>query len=356
MNISEQTAPVQVTCFGEIPEYHPPVEKYYAPELHVTDVLDGRFRIVEVLSRSGTAVIYKAEDMRDQNRVVALKVPHFRFEMDPKVIAYLQSEEEIGLQLNHPSLLKFITVKDKKRPYIVTEYVRGCTLTHLINNRKPLPEKDALQIAILLCDPLQYMHEHGIAHCDLKPDNVMISTDRTIRLLDFGIAAQSQAKHKLMSGFAPPVGTPDYMAPEQVTKQICDGRTDTYSLGIMLYEMLTGVIPFQDSNEEVTLNNRVTGDPVALRKLNPEISPQVEEIVLHAMQRDPANRYPSINAMKAELERPEAVEVTGYCERLQVPVRKLSLQRNPIFIGLVIGVAFLLSQGFLFYWLSHHLK
>ncbi len=216
--------------------------------------------------------------------------------------------------MDHPYLLKFIPVEKKSRPYLVTEYLRGCTLSHLLNAMRPLPEKDALGIASLLCDALQHMHGRGVIHRDLKPGNIMICRDRTLRLMDFGIASSVGSRKITLNGLTPTMGTPEYMSPEQVKNERADDRSDIYCLGAVLYEMLTGVVPFQNENCWVSMNNRVTGDPTAPRKLNPGISPQAEEIVLHAMQRNPADRYPTAAAMKADLNNPAKVRVTGHCD------------------------------------------
>ena len=169
----------------------------------------------------------------------------------------------------------------------MTEYLRGCTLAHLLKAMRPLPEKDALKIASLLCEALQYLHDQGVTHRDLKPQNVMVGCDGSIRLLDFGLAKSNELRRVTFAGLTPTMGTPDYMAPEQVQGKRGDARTDIYSLGAMLYEMLTGETPFDGDNSLAAMNARVLGDPEPLRTLNPTISPQAEEIVLHAMERDP---------------------------------------------------------------------
>ena len=308
----------QVTCCREVPEHHDPVETDGVP-FQRGHVLDGRFLITEVLSRSGMGTIFKAEDTQNGNQPVAVKVPHLEYESDPNFFSRFQREERIGLELNHPFILKFIPVKDKSRPYIVTEYLKGCTLEHLLKAMRPLPEKDALKLASLICEALQHMHDHGVIHRDLKPQNVMICCDGTIRIMDFGIARDTVSRRITRVGNSSSMGTPDYMAPEQVTGKRADKRTDLYNLGALLYEMLTGVIPFQNDNPWAALNARVTGDPVALRKLNPELSAQAEEIVLRALQRDPANRYASAAAMKAEIDTVDQVRVSGLADRLQEP-------------------------------------
>jgi serine/threonine-protein kinase len=308
----------EVASCRNVPEHHDPVETSAAP-FQLGDVLDGRFLVTDILSHSGMATIFKAEDRQNGNEPVAVKVPHLEYESDPNFFSRFQREERIGLELRHPLVLRFIRVENKSRPYIVTEYLRGCTLAHLLKAMRPLPEKDALKIASLVCEALQHMHDHGVIHRDLKPQNVMICCDRTIRVMDFGIARDTVSRRITRVGNSSSMGTPDYMAPEQVKGKRADQRTDIYNLGALLYEMLTGVIPFQDENQWAALNARVTGDPVAPRKLNRELSAQAEEIVLRALQRNPADRYPSAAAMKAELDTAEHVRVTGLADQLQEP-------------------------------------
>jgi serine/threonine protein kinase len=340
----------------DLPEHHDAVEATFAPELRAGQVLDGRFVISEPISRSGMSTIYRAQDLLSDKEIVAVKVPHLAYESDPNFFSRFQREEEIGRKLNHPSLLKFIPVENKSRPYLVTEYLSGCTLWHLLNQKRPLPEKDAFKIASLVCEALQHMHWRGVVHRDLKPGNIMICRDRTIRLMDFGIASAANSRKITLQGVNATMGTPEYMSPEQVKNQKGDERTDIYCLGAVLYEMLTGVVPFQDENCWVSMNNRVTGDPIAPRKINPDISPQAEEIVLHAMQRDPANRYQTAAAMKAELDAPRLVTVTGYSERLQAPHWRLSMRETPVIAGALIAVGFILAQVMGFLLLRHLIK
>jgi serine/threonine protein kinase len=199
--------------------------------------------------------------------------------------------------------------------YLVMEYVSGCTLYELLLLFRVFPEPDALAIASMICEGLQYLHEQDIIHRDLKPENVMICDDGSVRIMDFGLARSPEARRVTLMGT--PLGTPQYMAPERVNCRPGDERTDIYSLGAMLYEMLTGQVPFNDADPLVIMNARVTGDPEAPRKVKPRLSRQAEEIVLRAMERDPELRYPSVAALKAELDAPERVELTGRCERLE---------------------------------------
>ena len=199
------------------------------------------------------------------------------------------------------------------------ELLDGQTLERLMQQIKPLPEADALSIVSQICDGLHYLHSKGVVHRDLKPQNIMLCSDGSLRIMDFGIAKAAASRRITFGGFSPTMGTPDYMAPEQVKGQRGDERTDIYSLGAILYEMLTGRVPFEGQNAYMIMNARLIGDPVAPRVRNPAIRPEVEEIVLHAMARDPADRYPSAGAMKADVDAPERVQVTGRAHRLQMP-------------------------------------
>jgi len=347
----------QIECFRQVPDYQTPVEPYFGTNLRPGQTLDGRFLLGEPISNSGMATIFKAKDIQDRDQPVAVKVPHMRYEADPGFFSRFQREEEIGRKLDHPFILKFLPLEKKSRPYIVTEYLQGCTLSHLLGINRLLPEKDALGIASLVCLALEHMHQRGVIHRDLKPGNIMVCRDRTIRIMDFGIASASTSRKLTLGGkLSTPLGTPEYMAPEQVKSEPTDERTDIYSLGAVLYEMLTGIVPFQNDNCWTTMSNRVTGDPVAPRKLNPGISTQAEEIVLHAMQRNPLDRYPTIAAFKEELDRPQTVFVSGYCNRLQAPRWKLGMRETPIIAGTLAGLGFITLQILAFFLLRHVLR
>ncbi len=192
---------------------------------------------------------------------MAVKLPHLLYDSDPNFFSRFHREERIGLKPDHPFILKFVAVENKSRAYIVTEYLKGCILEHLLKAVRPLPEKDALKLASLICDALQHMHHQDVIHRDLKPQNVMICCDGTIRIMDLGLARDVVSRRLTRVGNSNSMGTPDYMAPEQVKGERADKRTDIYNLGALLYEMLTGQLPFQDQNPWAALNARVTGDP-----------------------------------------------------------------------------------------------
>jgi serine/threonine-protein kinase len=287
-------------------------------EIQPGQTLDNRFQIEEVVSRSGMASIFKAKDLKNGD-IVAVKIPHMQFESDVGFFTRFQREAEIGKKLNHPNILRFIDVPDQSRPYIAMEFLEGKTIAEMMNEVRPFPVDDAVQIASRICDALSHMHENKIVHRDLKPQNVMICKDGTLRIMDFGIAKSMEARRLTFAGLSSTMGTPDYMAPEQVKGRRGDSRTDIYSLGAMLYEMTTGHVPFEGPNPFIVMNSRLTGDPVAPRKRNPEIPPEIEEIILHAMEREPHERYSSAQEMKAELDNPATVALTGRHHHLALP-------------------------------------
>jgi len=343
-NLSVQVLQVgeveKMSYYRGLPVYHEPAAEPAGYEVQPGQTLDDRFFITETISRSGMATIFKATDLHTREDV-ALKVPFLEFESDPGFYQRFEREEEIGLLLDHPYILKFVPVEKRSRPYIVTEYLRGYTLAHLLNSVRPMPEKDAVKLASRICDALNHMHQHGVVHRDLKPQNIMICFDGAIRIVDFGIAKSAEGRRLTFAGFTPAVGTPDYMAPEQVKGKRGDERTDLYSLGAMLYEMVTGAPPYAHENENlfVIMNARVTGDPVAPRRRNPAVSPQVEEIILHAMDREPKRRYESAAAMKGELDNPGGVALTGRCDRLKSPSPWKKGSRKALWIALGVLAA-----------------
>jgi len=296
-----------------------PIEVKDQNELTPAQLLDGRYRIDLKVSRSGMATIYKAFDTKE-NHSVALKIPHMQYESDVSFFSRFQREAAIGRVLDHPNILKFYEPDaNQSRPYIVMEFLEGRTLAQVLNEVKPFPIDDALQIAARIADALDHMHGKGIVHRDLKPQNIMICKDGSLRIMDFGIARASDMRRLTFVGFTPAMGTPDYMAPEQVKGKRGDARTDIYSLGAMLYEMVTGTLPFEAENPFMVMNARVSGDPNAPRKVNPAVPPEVEELILHAMERDPRKRFQSAKEMKEQLEDTSLVKLTGRYHHLQTP-------------------------------------
>ncbi|HXN36107.1 MAG TPA: protein kinase [Opitutaceae bacterium] len=316
-------------------------------------LLDGRFEITDLVARSNMASIFKAND-RTTGQSVAIKVPLMALEGDVAGYERFQREEEIGAGLNHPGILKVVKVdKPKSRPYLVMEFLEGETLAKIMTKRKKLPEAEAVAYASEICDALDYLHANGIVHRDLKPQNIMVCSDGSLRLFDFGIARVEKARRLTFVGLTPTLGTPDYISPEQVRGKRGDHRSDIYSLGAILYEMVTGSTPFEGESPYVVMNARVTGDPEAPRKLNPEIRTALEEVILHAMERDPKLRYETAGAMKRELNNLNLVEITHRDQRLRAPQagsgrRHMVLMVAALvisWVALFLALYFILSHG-----------
>jgi serine/threonine-protein kinase len=266
------------------------------------------YRIDAVVARSGMAVLYRATNL-DNGVQVALKVPHPEMEADPVLFERFKREEEIGQLLDHPGVVKIFNSEQRSRPYMVIEWAHGRLLRSILNDEKRLPIDRAVGITLKICDALDYMHKHGIVHRDLKPENVMVDEDDNIKLIDFGIALKEDARRLTFVNLSATLGTPDYISPEQVKGQRGDQRSDIYALGILLYEMLTGQVPFSGPSPLAAMNERLLIDPPRTRTLNDAITPELEEIVYRALERDPRHRYATAHEMMWDLEHQDQVGV-----------------------------------------------
>jgi len=297
--------------------------------LHPDDKLDN-YQIERLVSRSGMASIYRAKDLRT-GRPVALKIPHPEAEADPLLFDRFRREEEIGKKLDHPSVMKVYEDEDKHRIYMVLEWVDGRLLRQILNEVKKFPPERAIRITLALCNALDYIHSQGVVHRDLKPENIMVGPDDQVKLIDFGIAANAGSRRLTFAKLTEAMGTPDYISPEQVKGKRGDARSDVYSLGVMFYEMLTGKVPFTGPNPFVIMNERLLNNPIPPREANPEISPQLQEIIYRAMERDPNKRYPNAHEFALDLEHPEKVGVADRAELTNWKQRRSPVARQILF-------------------------
>jgi serine/threonine-protein kinase len=277
------------------------------PMLEAGDTLD-HYRLDAAVARGGMATLFRATDLND-GRTVAVKVPHAEMEADPVLVERFRREQQIGQELDHPGIVKTYDGEERSRLYMVIEWVEGRLLRAILNEEPRIPVERATRIAVEICDALDTMHKYGIVHRDLKPENIMVEEEDRIKLIDFGIAMKEDARRITFVGMSPALGTPDYIAPEQVKGQRGDHRSDIYSLGVMLYEMLAGQPPFTGSNPLAVMNERLLHDPEPVRKLRKEVSPELEEILNRALERDPRRRYQTAADMAWELEHQNQVEL-----------------------------------------------
>ena len=247
------------------------------------------YRIDAPVARSGMASIYRATDLRD-NRVVALKIPHPDLEADPILFDRFKREAGIGERLNHPKVMRVYGGEHHSRIYMVMEWCDGQLLRNILAQDR-IPQDRAIRIAIGVLEALEYIHANGVVHRDLKPENIMVDDQDDIKLIDFGIAGDAAARRLTYANFTAALGTPDYISPEQVKGKRGDGRSDIYSMGVILYEMLTGKLPFSGSSPLENMNERLLNHPIPPRVADPSISPQLQEVLYRALERDPRNRY-----------------------------------------------------------------
>jgi serine/threonine-protein kinase len=269
-----------------------------------------QYQLEDLLARSGMASIFKARDT-ESGQTVALKIPHVQFESDVVFFQRFRREEEISQKLDHPNIVRVLKPREKSRMYMVMEYVDGRSLRAIMDAERAMPPGRAVPMAIQVCDAVAYLHERGVVHRDLKPENVLITPDGQVKILDFGIAFDQSARRLTWFGLSNPMGTPDYMAPEQISGRRGDARTDVYALGMLLYEMLTGNLPYVSQNPRALLRMKANEDPKPPSAYVPSIDGNLETIILRAISRAPRDRYANAAALVADLRNPAAVKALG---------------------------------------------
>jgi serine/threonine protein kinase len=274
-------------------------------DLAAGDRLD-QYHLTDLLARSGMASIFKAKDTLTGGDV-ALKVPHVQYESDVVFSERFRREEEVGQTIDHPNIVKILKPVEKSRMYMAMEYVDGKSLRAIMKSKEPLPTATALDIARQVTGALQYLHERGIVHRDVKPENILITAAGQVKILDFGIALFASERRLTWMGLSNAVGTPDYMAPEQIRGRRGDPRTDVYAVGTLLYEMLTCQLPWDSGNPRALLRAKVEDEPRPPSYHVPGFDPSLEAIILRAIEREPRARHGSAQQLLAELENPSAV-------------------------------------------------
>lgn len=300
------------------------------------------YRIDAPVARSGMASIFRATDLTN-NRVVALKIPHPDMEADPILFDRFQREAGIGTRLNHPGVMRVFAVEKRSRVYMVMEWCDGRLLREILSEGK-MSQDRAIRIAIEVLEALEYTHENGVVHRDLKPENIMVDADDNIKLIDFGIAGDSAARRLTYANFTATLGTADYISPEQVKGKRGDGRSDVYAMGIILYEMLTGKQPFTGSTPMEVMNDRMLNYPTPPSVVDPSISPQLQEVLYRALERDPKNRYARAKDFAHDLQHLDQVGVEDRPEIHNWSKRKAQLPRAILYYSALalIPVAILL--------------
>lgn len=262
--------------------------------------LDGRYEIQEIIGVGGMSVVYKAYDNVD-DRIVAVKILKDEFLTNDEFVRRFKNESKAIALLSHPNIVKVYDVSfGEKLQYIVMEYVDGITLKEYIQKQKSITWNDALFFTTQILRALQHAHDKGIVHRDIKPQNIILLSNGNIKVADFGIARFSRSETRTLTDTA--IGSVHYISPEQAKGEFTDERADIYSVGVVLYEMLAGKVPFEaDSAVSVALM-QLQDDAERLTQINPDIPKGLEQICMHAMQKNPADRYQTATEMLLDIE------------------------------------------------------
>lgn len=330
---------------------------------YIGRILDGRYEILERIGSGGMSVVYKALCHR-LNRYDAIKILRDDLSADGESRERFQAESQAIAMLSHPNIVSVYDVGHlDDMEYIVMELVDGITLKQYMQKKGALSWKETLHFSIQIAKALAHAHEKGIIHRDIKPQNIMLLKDGTIKVADFGIA---ELQSSLSGSSDQAVGSVHYMAPEQAKGAVADARSDIYSLGVVMYEMLTGALPYTgDTPEEIAIKH-INGNPVSPHELAEDVPVKLEEITLRAMSSDLQSRYQSADEMLADLEEfrkdqaaaearltiaPDVAPIRerGGMPREQYKQRKKRSRKVTILSG-VFGVLLLIIGLFAFLW------
>ena len=256
----------------------------------VGEVLSDRYEVEELVGTGGMSSVYRAHD-RLLDRKVALKVLHQHYSEDEDYVERFRREARAVAALSHPNI---VTVIDRGehagRQFIVFEYIDGENLKALIQRRGPAPVTTALELAMQIARGLSFAHQQGLVHRDVKPQNILLNGDGQAKVTDFGIARSLDVQHG-MTQTGTVLGTSDYIAPEQAQGQRVDEHTDVYSLGVVLYEMLTNEVPYPGENFVAVAMRHINEEPPPIRDKRPDVSPRLEAAVQRAMAKRPEDRF-----------------------------------------------------------------
>src|SRR5919199_1598453 len=291
-------------------------------------VLGERYEIGGVLGRGGMAEVHRGRDLR-LGREVAVKVLRQDLARDPSFQVRFRREAQAAASLNHPAIVAvYDTGEDRTgsgaTPYIVMEYVEGETLRDVLRREGYLDPERAMSLAADICGALDFSHRNGIVHRDVKPGNVMITPQGSVKVMDFGIARAVSDSAATMTSTAAVIGTAQYLSPEQARGESVDARSDVYSVGCLLYELVTGAPPFTGDSPVSVAYQHVREDPKLPSSVNPAIPPDLDAILLKALSKNPANRYQSAAEMRNDLlralagQRVEATPVMGDAEKTAI--------------------------------------
>jgi len=268
--------------------------------MNVSAALEDRYQILNELGRGGMGIVFQAYD-KQLKEAVAIKILSPLLSNDPDALERLKREVSAARRVTHKNVIRIHDLSEiKGLHYVSMEYFYGISLKDYIRKHGPLSALRAFDIAAQVCDGLEAAHREGIIHRDLKSQNVIVDGSNRVKIIDFGLARTAHMNGMTATGLI--LGTPEYMAPEQVSGKLVDQRSDIYSFGIILYEMLTGRVPFTADSAIGVAFMQMKEDPAPPKTLNPQITSDLEHVILRALQKDPSLRYSTVAEMKNDLE------------------------------------------------------
>ena len=324
-------------------------------ELETGAKLD-QFTIVKAIGHGAFSDVFLAED--PDGRQVVLKCPHESIMGDVSTFDRFRRELEISRHLQHPGIQRPIDfTSDRSRPYMVMEYIDGETLRAMLSREKKLSVEKAVDFGRQLASAMAYAHSQGVVHRDLKPENVLVTSDGKLVVTDFGVAFMAGARRLTWRWFSTALGTPDYMSPEQIQGKRGDARTDVYAIGVMLYEMLAGRVPWEGDNALSVMSQDINAPVPPLHELNSAVPPPIDGIVRKCLRKDPNERYEDASSLRSDLDHWRDLPLSQFIFGDEQIVAPASSDLRLVLLIFAISAAFLTASILLLvlaYLIGHH--
>jgi len=316
--------------------------------LEIGTIFENRYKLLAPLGHGGFASAFLAEDIRSNERVV-IKIPDLSQLGDPAIYERFRREMAIGKLLDHPDLPTTVAISEGRPPYLVLKYIEGESLAKVLNAKGRFAIDQTVFMVANLLDALYYCHQKGVYHRDLKPENLLLGSDGHLKIIDFGIAFMEGAPRVTWRGFSGLMGTPEYMAPEQIKGERGGAGTDIYAMGCLMYHLLCGTPPFTGDNPLTIMYQHMTNTPKPLTAILPNLHPGIWASIRRALRRRKEERYASAREMAEDLRHPEKVDLKWIDEPDPPMAAILPTRRtNWLVIGISMLIAIILALMLLF--------
>ena len=312
------------------------------------------YKIVEPIGSGAICQIYKA--IGPNGKFVTMKFPSVAMVGDASTYERFLRESKIGKQLVHPAIPRTVAIfENYEAPCLVLEYIEGKTLRYILADHAPFTLVEAFWTIRQLVSALTYLHNHGVYHRDLKPENVLLDSTGRVHIIDFGIALLEGARRVTWRNLSDVLGTPDYISPEQIQGKRGDARSDLYALGIMFYEMLSGTVPFSGDNATTIMNQHLTVAPGLPSKLNPDIPPNIEAIIMKSIRKNPIERYQSAESFLDDLNNYKELDISHFPTKKEKVSGVITNRQMWVLSGLIaLGFFAIVTVIVLIGLLGHH--